>query len=110
MFKILINFYLTEKQRLTIKFMEQNNTYKYLSIILAIIAVIFAVLYFTKPSEPVTETISDVSAEAAMCRDNIAAWRQANSNMSTTSEQARAELMTILEECEEILADSQERI
>ncbi len=91
--------------------MEQNNnTYKYLSIVLAIIAIIFAVLYFTKPSEPVSETFDEISANVGECRTQLDAWRAANGGQATTTEQARNELMSILENCESIFEESQEQI
>lgn len=83
--------------------MEQNNTYKYLSIALAVIAIIFAILYFTKTTQPATDSIGDASTNIETCRNSIATWRQANSNQATTTEQGRADLMAILEDCEDVL-------
>jgi regulatory protein YycI of two-component signal transduction system YycFG len=87
--------------------MEQDNTYKYLSIVLAIIAIIFAVLYFTKETQPASESLGDASAQVEMCRDNIAKWRMENSNQSTTTLSARSELMAILEDCEGVLTGAE---
>ncbi len=90
--------------------MEQNNTYKYLSVVLAIIAIVFAVLYFTKKSDTVTETFQDVSTKAAECRTKIADWQQMNGGKATTTEDAREDLMNILNDCQDTFQNSQERI
>ncbi len=91
--------------------MEQNNnTYKYLSIVLAIIAIIFAVLYFTKPSEPVSDTLNGISDDAAECRADLADWQQRNSGQASTTENAREELSDILKNCQDIFQNSQEKL
>ncbi len=83
--------------------MEQHhNTYKYLSILFAIVAIIFAVLYFTKPSAPVTETLGDISASVQECSARVEVWQKANGGKSTTTEVAAAQLQNILKDCEEI--------
>jgi hypothetical protein len=90
--------------------MQTNNTYKYLSIILAIIALIFAILYFTKPTAPVMDTIGDITADVKACRDDLAAWQQAHSGQATTSDTEKAELNTIIEKCKNTLENSQDNI
>jgi len=86
--------------------MEQNNTYKYLSVVLAIIAVAFAILYFTKSNQPVTNSIGDATDGIEECRNSIATWRLENSNQSTSTADSRAELQGILEDCEDILTNA----
>ncbi len=88
----------------------QNNMYKYLSVVLAIIAVVFAVLYFTKPSDRVSETYQDISSEAGECRSRLADWQEARVASATTTEADRDELMTILDDCKDTFTDAQERI
>ena len=90
--------------------MEQANTYKYLSIFLAIIAIIFAVLYFTKPSQPVSETFGDISADFQECRTEITAWQQANSGQVAVTTEAREQLNDILENCKDTSEDSSDKL
>ena len=89
--------------------MPQNNTYKYLSIVLGIVALIFAILYFTKPTDKVTDTLGDIATQAQQCNTKIAAWQAAN-GQSTTSADARADLNNILEECKKGFENSQDKI
>jgi len=93
--------------------MEQpNNTYKYLSIALAIIAIIFAVLYFTKQSQPVSDTYKDISSDVKDCQEQIANWQKVNGTVATatTSQAARSELEGILSKCQGLVGDSQEKL
>lgn len=83
--------------------MEQNNTYKYLAIVLAVVAIIFAVLYFTKTSQPASDSLGDATAGIEECRNSIAQWRQENSNQASTTAEGRADLQAILEQCEGLL-------
>jgi hypothetical protein len=90
--------------------MEPNTTYRNLSIVLAIIALIFIVLYFTKPSEPVSETFSDMNEKISSCQQQLIDWRSKYSAQSTSTEQSRSELDAILDDCQDIFEDSQEQI
>jgi hypothetical protein len=89
---------------------EHHNTYKYLSILFAIIAVIFAVLYFTKPSAPVSEILSDISASVQECNVRVETWQKANAGQPTTTESAAAQLQSILKDCEEIFKGADSKI
>lgn len=89
--------------------MEPNNTYKYLSIVLAIIAIIFAVLYFTKPVPEVTDTLNDVTAQMTECRNRLSAWRsQYNDSTSTTESQSAFD--DVIEFCQNATSAAQESI
>ena len=90
--------------------MQENNTYKYLSIVLAIVALIFAVLYFTKPSEPVSETFDDISASVEECNAKVETWQKANAGKPTTTQAATEELQNILKDCEGILQEVDDKI
>lgn len=87
--------------------MQENNIYKYLSIVFAIIAIIFAILYFTQPTQPVSDTLSDTSENVRTCRDNIAAWQQAHMGQATTSAEDRADLEEILGDCKNAIESAQ---
>lgn len=92
--------------------MPQNNTYKYLSIVLAVIALIFAVLYFIKPSETITDTLGDIQAKARDCQAKILVWQSTNSagSSGTTSIAAQADLNDILNQCKNDFENSQEKL
>lgn len=88
----------------------ENNTYKWISLVLAIVAIVFAVLYFTKPSEPVSETFNDISAQAQMCRDEVSSWQARHGAQATTTQAQRDELSSILDECRQIFENVEEKI
>ena len=91
--------------------MEQtSNTYKYLAIVFAIIAIIFAVLYFTKPSQPVSETFGEITADAEACKVKLETWQKSYGGLATTTVEVRAELEGILEDCKDVFEDSQDKI
>lgn len=89
---------------------QNSNMYRNLSIVLGIIAIIFAVLYFTKPNQTVTETFNDISADSKVCSDKVAAWQAANISKSTISVEAQAELKGILDDCKSGFEDSKAKI
>lgn len=89
--------------------MDQNNTYKYLSVVLAIIAIVFAVLYFTKDT-PVSETYNEISADVQGCWNQLFDWQRVNGTLSTTTEQARNDLMSILEDCQDTFEDTEKKL
>lgn len=90
--------------------MQENNTFKYLSIVLAIVALILAVLYFTKPSQPVSETFSDISTQAQECTLKIEAWQKENGGKATIPVEARNSLDVILKSCQATFEDVQDKI
>lgn len=90
--------------------METNNSYKYLSIVLAIIAIVFAFLYFTKPNDTITETLGDISADFQECSTKLSMWRQTHGPTITITAEARAELDAILDKCRATTEDSEEKI
>ena len=90
--------------------MNENNTYKYLSVVLAIIAIIFAILYFTRPTQPVSDTINEVSQRVTACRENMAAWQQANIGSATTTQEDRDNLESILNDCIDAMESSVEEL
>jgi|GEM_PF-6209073 len=91
--------------------MPQNNTmYRNLSIFFAVTTIIFSALYFTKPSQTITETFSGISADSEECKDRVVAWQAANASNKTISVEAQAELNTILAECGKGLENSKAKI
>jgi len=90
--------------------MQENNTYKYLSILLAIIAIVFAVLYFLNPTQPVSNTVDDIAIEIQACKDNIAKWQQSQAGQATTSLEAQEGLNDILENCKGVIETSQDSL
>lgn len=86
--------------------MEPNNTYKYLSVVLAIIAIIFAVLYFTKTTAPATETLDDTADRLTDCRNDITDW-QMQYGQATSTVESRAALETVLTNCKASVGTTQ---
>ena len=78
--------------------MTNEARYKNIAIVLAIVAIVFAVLFFTKGNDKVSDTLEDVSNKLTECKDNIAEWQSKHST-ATASDDAQKELSDILEDC-----------
>jgi len=88
---------------------SNNNTYKYLSVLFAIVAIVFAVLYFTK-SDTVEENFSEISDNAAECRNQLQAWQAENKGKATTTPESRDDLQDILDNCSDLFEKSQSEV
>lgn len=89
--------------------MQQNNTYKYLSLILAIVAIVFAVLYFTKPAPTVQDLYTEAQALVERCGADLAAWQEEYAT-STAETEKKAALDAILEDCRDVLDQTSETL
>lgn len=77
--------------------MPKENIYKNLSIVLGIVAIVFAVLFFTK-NEKTSDSLETASDKLSECRENIATWQNKNKTGLLTIE-AQGELSGILDDC-----------
>ena len=75
-----------------------NKSYKGVAIVLGIIALVFAVLFFTSSRGEVGKDLEGVSEKFATCRENIAAW-QVKFKMATVTADTYGELGDILKDC-----------
>ncbi len=86
-----------------------ENKYKYLSIVLAIIAIVFAVLYFTKPEPSVGDIYQGISTDVQKCSDKVAEWKNTYGTQASSTEK-QAALDEILKDCKDMLAVTQEKL
>ncbi len=88
--------------------MDRTNTYKALMILFAIIAIVFAALYFTSKNDvSLSDTYEGISTDIRNCSERVAEWRAENSNKATTTPAERADLEDILADCEETIRQNQ---
>lgn len=87
-----------------------ESKYKSLSIVLGFLAVLFAILYFTKPAPSISETYSELSEEAATCQADLANWQESYQGDTAVTGDGKEELNSILENCKEVLTATQERL
>ncbi len=86
--------------------MDKPN-YKYLSIALGVIALIFAVLYFNKPEPSVGDVYQNVSDRVSDCSKRVASWNEKYGNQASSTDKQNA-LDDILEDCQEDIKGSGE--
>ena len=89
--------------------MQQNNTYKYLTFIFAIVAIVFAALYFTKPESTIEDIYTDATTNLAECQDDLAAWQEQYGATASSTEKQEA-LDDILADCQDVLEDTSSTI
>jgi Sec-independent protein translocase protein TatA len=89
--------------------MGKEKLYKKMAIVFAIIALVFAVLFFTNDNSKISETLQNVSSRLGECRDNIAMWASRDNSGTTTSDTER-QLSDILRECSSAVEEAQEQI
>ncbi len=78
---------------------------------LGVVALVFIVLYFTKPSEKVNTTLDDIAVKAKECQTKVAAWQSVNGTQgATASAQAKTELDNILKDCNATFEASQNKL
>ncbi|MDO8729106.1 MAG: hypothetical protein Q7K26_04440 [bacterium] len=77
--------------------MPKENMYRNVSIVLGIVAIVFAVLFFTK-DEKTSDSLETASDKLSECRDNIATWQSKNKT-GPLSVEAQGELSGILNDC-----------
>lgn len=75
----------------------------------AIIAVIFAYLYFTAPNPTVSNVYENVSADVTKCSDDLAAWKETYGDQASSSAKQNA-LNDVLAGCEDALSESRETL
>lgn len=93
--------------------MTNEKKYQYLSLALGVLALIFAVLYFTKDSTmSVSEIVASFGTDLESCKQQIEQWQQENITAETqeVSEEAREELNALLEECTDTIEQNQNRL
>lgn len=88
----------------------KEKTYRNLSIVLGLIAVVFVVLYLTDRSEPVSDTFSQTFNDVRTCKDNIAIWQQGVMSAGEVTAGDQAELNVILDNCKIAIETAQEKI
>ncbi len=88
--------------------MEQN-TYKYASIVLALIALIFAYLYFSKVEPNAGDLYQSVSDKVGECSEDITEWKTKYSDIASSTEK-QADLDKILENCQEVITEGQAQL
>ncbi len=84
----------------------QNDKYKYLSIALGIIAIVFVYLYFTKPEPNAGDLYQSVSDKVAECSKDIADWKTKYSAVASSSEK-QSDLSKILKNCKDVVGEGQ---
>ena len=89
--------------------MDQVNTYKYLSIVLAITALVFAYLYFTKPPPTLSGVYENIGNDLESCSEGLASWKEDyGSEASSTAKQAA--LDAVLADCQAGLSESKDSL
>lgn len=78
--------------------MSQTN-YKYATIILAILVIVFAYLYFTKPDATIQNVNESVSSNLQACSERLAEWDEEYGSAPASSEKQDA-LNEVLEDCQ----------
>ena len=89
--------------------MAKENLYKKLTIVFGILALVFAVLYFTNNNGKVSETLRSVSDRLGDCRDNVAMWANRD-RTKTTDADAEKQLTDILRDCSNAVEEAQQQI
>lgn len=77
--------------------MPNQTNYKTLAWVFGILALLFAVLFFTKANPEVKSSVDDATAKIETCRRDLAKWQLENKN--STSSESRDSLSLILAEC-----------
>lgn len=89
--------------------MDQTTTYKYVSIALAIIALVFAFLYFTKPEATVGDIYESVGGNVTACNDALADWEATYGAQASSTEKQNA-LEDAIADCTEELTEGEGRL
>jgi hypothetical protein len=84
----------------------QNDKYKYVSIVLGIVAIVFAYLYFTKPEPTASELYQSVSDKVTVCSKDLAEWSTKYSKMASSSEKQKA-FDKVMENCKDVVGQGQ---
>jgi hypothetical protein len=85
--------------------MTEVNKYKYLSLVLGIIALLFAFLYFNQPDPTVGEVYENVETTVSDCSAEITQWQMDYKDTASSTEKQEA-LDAILENCQTDLEKS----
>jgi len=88
--------------------MQQSSTYKYLSFLFAVIALVFAVLYFTKPEPTVEDIYTEATTGLESCNQKLGMWQ--HDYATTTATEKQAALDSILEDCRDTLSETSENL
>lgn len=87
----------------------QPSYYKYLSIVLGIIAIVFAGLYFMR-SEPTIQDINkNLGDRVQSCSGEVSAWNAKYANQASSSEKQKT-LQTVLDKCHDELKKGQDTL
>ena len=91
--------------------MTNEKKYQYLSIGLGVLALVFAVLYFTKDTS-VSDIISSVDSDLENCKQRIEQWQQEHITQDTqeVSQEDKEELNSLLEQCTNTIQQNQNRL
>lgn len=84
--------------------MPNQTNYKTLAWVFGILALLFAVLFFTKANPEVKSSVDDATAKIETCRKDLAKWQLENKN--STSTESRDSLSTILTNCSDSVGDT----
>ncbi|MBI4133211.1 hypothetical protein HY478_01205 [Candidatus Uhrbacteria bacterium] len=89
-----------------------EDRYKYLSLFLGILALLFLGLYITKSETSVTDILRSVNRDLGECEVRVRQWRMTYLTPPTQeiSDDARRALDDILGDCQAIALESQEKI
>lgn len=87
--------------------MPTDNTYKYLSLVLGLIAIVFAYLYFSQAEPTVSDVYENVGSNLQTCSDEITKWQTDYANEATSTEKQEA-LDDILKNCNDGLKKNNE--
>ena len=83
--------------------MQNQTNYKTLAWVFGILALLFAILFFTKSTPEVRNSVDTAAAKLEECRTNLAKWQLDNKN--STSTESRDSLSEILEDCSDSVGD-----
>lgn len=84
----------------------QPNHYKYLSIVLGIIAIVFAALYFTRPEPTIRDINENLGDRVQTCSAETTAWSEKYGKQASSTEK-QAALQAVLDKCQEELTKGQ---
>ena len=85
--------------------MANEKSYKTTAIILGIIALVFAVLYFIG-GDKASDALEGASDKFTECRESISEW-QTKYSIATVTAEARGELNSILEDCNDSVGEAE---
>lgn len=85
----------------------QASTYKWIAIVLAVVIVILAAVFFMQQPRSASDAFGDAVENLEECEARLASWNEANPGGVAANAEAQAELDRLLAQCEQLLEEAQ---